>query len=137
MNQGQQLAGTFLRVVLGIVFLVHGIMKLQMGLENVAGWFGSMGIPAFIAYLTAYIELLGGIAMIVGIGTRYVAIALAVIMVGAIVTVKLAAGFAGNGQGAGYEFDLVLLAVSVYFAAAPGVGYSLDNLFFNKTSEQK
>jgi len=52
--------------------------------------------------------------MILGIGTRIVAALFAVVMLGAIFTVKLSVGFAGNGQMAGYELDLAFLAMSIY-----------------------
>lgn len=69
-----------LRVVAGIAFVMHGMSKFQMGLDQVAGWFGSMGIPGFFAYVVAFLELLGGIGLILGIGTRILAALLAVVM---------------------------------------------------------
>ena len=85
-----------LRVVLGITFLIHGIAKFQMGLGNVAGWFESIGILGFLGYVVAFIELLGGIALILGIGTRIFSALIAIVMVGAIFTSKLSLGFIGE-----------------------------------------
>ncbi|WP_047154351.1 DoxX family protein [Aneurinibacillus tyrosinisolvens] len=118
-----------LRLVIGITFFIHGLAKFQMGLGNTAGFFQSIGVPGFMAYIVATIELVGGLAMILGIGTRIVSILFALVMVGAIVTVKLAVGFMGNGQMAGYELDLALLALSIYLAISGSQLYSLDSLF--------
>src|SRR5262245_12758289 len=72
--------GIFLiRLALGAVFIHAGYGKLQMLSEVVAG-FGSMGIPAWLAYVVAYSEFLGGIAMILGIFVRYFGVILAIIM---------------------------------------------------------
>ena len=118
-----------LRVVLGITFLIHGIAKFQMGLGNVAGWFESIGILGFLGYVVAFIELLGGIALILGIGTRIFSALIAIVMVGAIFTSKLSLGFIGE-VAAGYELDVVLLAMAVVLVISGSQLLSLDNKFF-------
>lgn len=123
-----------LRVILGFLFFMHGLSKFQGGINNTVGFFDSIGIPGFMAYVVALIELIGGIALILGIGTRIVSMLFAVIMLGAIVTVKLPAGLLGNGQMAGYELDLALLAISIYLAVSNKSVFALDNKFFR--SEQ-
>src|SRR6185312_12077073 len=105
MNKKYELSLLILRVVLGLTFLVHGIAKFQMGLGNVAGWFESIGILGFLGYVVAFIELLGGIALIFGFGTRIFSALIAIVMVGAIFTSKLSIGFMG-AEAAGYELDL-------------------------------
>ncbi|MEP9405661.1 DoxX family protein [Peribacillus frigoritolerans] len=122
----------FLRVILGLTFFIHGVSKFQGGIGNTAGFFDSLGIPGFLAYIVAGIELIGGLAVILGLGTRIVSVLFAVIMAGAILTAKLPAGFLGNGQAAGYELDLALLAMSVYLACANRTVLSLDHVIFNK-----
>jgi putative oxidoreductase len=117
-----------LRVVLGIIFFVHGIVKFQGGIGNTAGWFDSIGLPGGLAYVVAIIELVGGIALIVGFGTKIVAALLALLMIGATLKVKLAVGFLGNGQMAGYELDLALLAIALYLAINGSKQYSLGQL---------
>lgn len=82
-----------------------------------------------MAYVVAVIELVGGIILILGLGTRVVSMLLAVIMIGAIFTVKLSAGFLGDGQMAGYELELLLLAMSVYFIFTNQSKISLDQKF--------
>src|SRR4051794_13081247 len=72
-----------LRVGLGIVFAMHGWQKLfQMGIPGVAGFFGMIGVPApeVAALLVSLIELLGGVALLLGLFIRWVAIPLAVDM---------------------------------------------------------
>lgn len=124
--KNNELGKLILRVVLGFIFFIHGLSKFQGGIANTVGFFESIGIPGFTAYVVAIIELIGGIALILGIGTRINSLLFAVIMLGAIFTVKLPLGFFGNGQMIGYELDLVLLAVSIYFVLARQSKWSLD-----------
>ncbi|EMR06130.1 DoxX [Bhargavaea cecembensis DSE10] len=126
------IAKVILRVVLGFTFFIHGLVKFQGGIANTAGYFDSLGIPGFMAYAVAAIELLGGLAMILGIGTKIVGILFAIIMIGAIFTAKLSLGFLGNGQMAGYELDLILLAASLYFVLADRSVLSVDHKLAQK-----
>lgn len=123
------------RLVLGITFLVHGFTKFQGGIGNTAGWFQSIGLPGFGAHIIAGIELVGGIAIILGLGTRLVAALFGLTMVGAMVKVKLAAGFMGNQQMAGYELDLALLALSILLMLTGSNLLSLDRLFGGNEEE--
>jgi putative oxidoreductase len=118
-----------LRVVLGVTFLIHGVAKFQMGLGNVAGWFESIGIMGFLGYVVAFVELLGGIALIVGIGTRVASAIIALVMLGAIFTAKLSIGFMG-AEAAGYELDLALLAMAVALVINGSKLFSLDGKLF-------
>lgn len=127
-----EVSSVILRVVLGITFFVHGLVKFQGGIENTVGWFSSIGLPGFLAYGVALIELIGGIALILGLFSRVVAGLLAVIMLGAILTAKLSAGFLGNGQTAGYELDLALMAIAIAIAITGSKAYALDQFIFNK-----
>ncbi|MGE8079981.1 DoxX family protein [Peribacillus loiseleuriae] len=121
-----------LRIILGLTFFIHGFSKFQGGISNAVGFFDSIGIPGFVAYVVAGIELIGGVALILGIGTRIVSVLFAIIMLGAIFTVKLPLGFLGNGQMAGYELELALLAMAIFLAFANRSLFSLDNKVFNK-----
>jgi putative oxidoreductase len=128
--------GTFiLRLFLGITFFIHGLAKFQGGIENTVGFFDSLGLPGFTAYVVALIELIGGIAMIVGIGTRIVAILFALILAVATIKVKLAVGFMGNGQMAGYELDLALIAISIAVALSNRSMFSMDNVLFGSQKD--
>lgn len=121
-------AGLFIvRVVLGITFLVHGIIKFQ-AINDIAGWFQSIGLPTFMVYGVTAVEILGGIGLILGFGTRVISVIIAAMMLGAIVKVKLAVGFTGNGQMAGWELDLALLAMALQLAVSGSSTLSLDGV---------
>ncbi|MEW4368724.1 DoxX family protein [Paenibacillus kandeliae] len=126
------IVSTIMRVVLGILFLAHGISKFQMTMAGVSGWFQSVGIPGFLAYIVSPIELVGGILLIIGLFTRYVSILLIFVLLGAIFTVKLSVGLMGNGQMAGYELDLSFILVALYLAVSNNTGFSLDQLLFRR-----
>jgi putative oxidoreductase len=125
-----------LRVIAGITFTIHGIAKFQMGLDNVAGFFGSLGLPAFVAYLVAFLETVGGIAVLLGLGTRVFSAALAIIMIGAITKVKLAAGFMGPNGAGGYELDLALLGILIALVLSGSSKYGLDAVLFGKKTAE-
>ncbi len=95
----------------------------------------SIGLPSFLAYVVSFIELAGGIALILGLGTRIVSALLALIMIGATFKVKLAAGFLGNGQGAGYELDLALLVMAIFILINGSKLYALDQIFFKSQNQ--
>ena len=101
------------RVITGIVFAAHGYQKFFVyGLDGATGAFTQMGVPApgITAPAVAIVELLGGIALIVGLLTRLAALGLAITMLGAIVLVRLEGGFfAPNGA----EFEIVLFVACV------------------------
>jgi len=137
MARSNELGAFILRVFLGITFFVHGLTKFQGGIQNTAGFFESLGLPGFTAYVVAIIELVGGLAMILGVGTRVVAILFAVILAVATVKAKLAAGFLGNGQMAGYELDLALMVIAIYLAVAKKSLAALDNILFRSNETER
>ncbi|MBH5319503.1 DoxX family protein [Paenibacillus sp. GSMTC-2017] len=125
---------TIMRVVLGVLFLAHGISKLQMGLGNVEGWFSSIGVPGVLAYVVAVLELVGGIMLIIGFLTRYVSAAFVVMLIGAVFTAKLSAGLLGSNGSAGYEMDLTFMLIALYLIVADRSPVSLDHILFKKRS---
>jgi putative oxidoreductase len=125
-----------LRVFLGVSFFIHGLVKFQGGIENIVGWFESIGLPGVMAYGVALIEVVGGIALVIGLGSRIVSALLALIMIGATLKVKLSLGFLGNGQMAGYELDLAFLVISIFIAINGSKLYALDQILF-KAKDQK
>ncbi|OLO38924.1 oxidoreductase [Alkalihalophilus pseudofirmus] len=131
MSNKQELGALLLRLVVGIVFLTHGSVKFQGGIENIAGWFDSIGLPGFLAYIVAILEVAGGIALILGIGTRVVSALLVLLMLGAIFTVNLAVGFLD-----GYAYDLILLVISVYLVLNGSKLLSLGQLIIKGQSEK-
>ena len=102
----------FVRLALGLVFVHAGWLKVT-NMEMVASFFGSMGFPVFFAYLVGYVELIGGIAMIVGIFVRYFGILLAIVMLVAMFKVHLPNGYGLSGNGVEYVLSLFLLAAAM------------------------
>ena len=99
------LAATILRVAMGAMFLAHFCLKFFVFTPaGTAEFFTSIGLPGALAYLVMAIELLGGLALIVGFKTRIAAMALIPILLGAIFTVHLSAGFFFSNANGGWEF---------------------------------
>jgi putative oxidoreductase len=98
-------AALLLRVSLGILFLAHVSLKLFVFTPaGTAKFFGSLGLPPELAYLVMTAEVLGGIALVLGLWTRIVAIAVTPVLLGAIFTVHGAAGFFFTNPHGGWEF---------------------------------
>lgn len=125
-----------LRLVLGVTFFIHGLVKFQGGIENIVGWFDSIGLPGALAYGVAVLEMVGGFALIIGLGSRIVSGLFVLLMLGATVKVKLAGGFLGNGQGAGWELDLALLGMALFIAINDSKMFALDKVFFKGQNNQ-
>lgn len=99
------LAATVLRVSMGVLFLAHAGLKLFIFTPaGTAGYFASLGLPGSLAYLVIAAELLGGIALILGVYTRWVSLALVPILLGSIYVPHGAAGFFFSNEGGGWEF---------------------------------
>ena len=63
------------RILLGALFVMAGLGKLG-GIEGFAAYMASGGVPAVLAWPVILFEILGGLALIAGIQTRAVALAL-------------------------------------------------------------
>lgn len=99
------LAATILRVSMGILFLAHAGLKLFVFTPaGTAGYFASLGLPGPLAYLVIAAELFGGIALILGVYSRWVSLALVPILLGSIYVPHGAAGFFFSNEGGGWEF---------------------------------
>jgi putative oxidoreductase len=119
-------AALVLRVALGVMFLAHSLY-LKVFVFSVAGtvgFFESLGLPGFLAYLTILAEVGGGIALILGFHTRLVAVALLPVLLGA------TWAHAGNGwlfsaEGGGWEYPLFLAVAAVVQALLGSGAYAV------------
>lgn len=119
------LALLLVRLAVGVVFLYHGWMKLG-SMEGTIGFFGTLGFAPWLAYLVAWVETVGGLALIAGFLTRYAGLLLALVALVALVKVHLPNGFLIAGGG--YEFILVLLAGSLALFFSGAGRYSLAGM---------
>jgi putative oxidoreductase len=107
-------AALILRITLGILFLAHAGLKVFVFTPaGAAQFFGSLGLPPALAYLTIAVEAVGGIALILGIFTRWVALALIPVLIGAIAFVHGPAGFFFNNPNGGWEYLAFWIAALV------------------------
>jgi putative oxidoreductase len=143
-STSDDVALTILRLVLGIVFFAHGSQKML-------GWFGGYGfkgtmafftqqahIPAPLAFLAICAEFFGGLGLIVGFLTRVAAFGITCNMLVAIFTVHLPNGFfmnwAGNQKGEGFEYHLVVLAITVTLMIRGAGALSIDRALSRRST---
>ena len=107
------------RLGLAAVFITHGAMKLATVAATMA-FFVKMGMPGWLGVVVGLIEILGGVAMLLGVYMKYAGYALAAVMVGAILAVKWKMGFVG-----GWESDFVLLTSALGMAWTVAGEYSV------------
>src|SRR5919112_2658384 len=121
-------AALILRITLGVLFLAHAGLKVFVFTPaGAAQFFGSLGLPPALAYLTILVEVAGGVALILGYYARWAALALIPVLIGAIVTVHGPAGFFFNNPKGGWEF-LAFWIVALLAQALLGNGpYALQN----------
>jgi putative oxidoreductase len=123
-----------LRIAVATVFIRHGAQKLFVsGFAGVTGGFTHIGVPlpGLMGPFIALLEFFGGIALVIGLLTRLVALGLAFDMLGAIVLVKLAAGFSK------YEFEFLLLASSLVLVFTGAGKFSIDALLAGRREKNR
>lgn len=138
LNRLRPMAPLVLRVVIGGLFIRHGIDKFDAGISMVEGMFEMWGVPApgITAPLVAIVEIVGGLALVLGIMTRPVAGVLSVVMVGALIYVKADTGLIPM-DAAGAEVDLAYLAgLLALMAIGPGP-YSVDSMMGIEPTEDE
>ncbi len=121
------IAATLVRIVVGIMFLMHVLTKFKLGADAVAAnIFAKNGIePALLwTYVVIFLESVGGVCLIIGLFTRFFAAALAIEMLVALLFVHLPKGYAAGGGG--YEYVLLIGAVCFTIAMRGGGPYSVD-----------
>lgn len=130
-------ATAILRVVLGVVFFAHGAQKMLgwfggYGFSGTMGFFTSQHIPWIFALLAICAEFFGGIGLVLGLLTRVAAFGITVNMLVAIATVHAQNGFfmnwTGNQKGEGFEYHLLVLAMTAFLMIRGAGAYSVDRL---------
>jgi putative oxidoreductase len=124
-----------LRIIVGAVFLAHGLFKMfNMGFAGTANFFAASGIP-FPELSTAVVmtlEILGGVSIIFGFLTRWWAIPLAFDMLVAVAVVKIHGGFLAPD---GAEFELTLMGACITLALLGSGGVSIDEAIKRRTAD--
>jgi putative oxidoreductase len=108
-----------MRLALGAIMVGHGYHKVFGGLHHHAQFVASLGLPAWMAYLSSFAEFFGGLLILVGLFTRCAAFAICIDLCVAIWKVHWHNGLVGNG---GYEFPLAIAALAfglIFLGAGP------------------
>ncbi len=106
-------AALLLRVSLGIMFIAHGLYlkAFVFTLPGTAQFFASLGLPAALAYVVFFAETVGGALLLLGIQSRWVALALAPILLGA-AWVHWPNGWLFTAPNGGWEYPVFLAAAA-------------------------
>lgn len=115
-----------LRVSLGVMYVAHSLLLkyFVFTLPGTAQFFASLGLPPILAYVVFWAELLGGVALILGVWPRAVALALIPVLIGAL-WVHAGNGWVFSAANGGWEYPLFLIVVSVVQALIGDGAYAL------------
>jgi putative oxidoreductase len=144
MATDNDIATTILRLVLGVIFFAHGAQKM-LGWFGGYGFTGTMGfftgllhIPAIFAFLAIAAEFFGGLGLILGLLTRVASFGILCNMIVAVAMVHQRFGFfmnwTGTQKGEGFEFHLLVLAVTVFLMIRGAGAASVDRLLSSGAS---
>ena len=119
-------AALVLRVSLGVMYIAHSLVLkyYTFTLPGTAQFFESLGLPGALAYLTFWAELIGGLLLVAGIGTRAVSLALVPVLAGAL-WVHAGNGWVFSAANGGWEYPVFLIAASVVLAMMGSGRYAL------------
>jgi putative oxidoreductase len=109
-----RLAATLLRVSLGVMYIAHSVVLkyFTFTLAGTAQFFQSIGLPAFLAYAVFAVEAVGGVLLLLGIKTRWVALGLIPVLLGA-TWVHAGNGWVFSAPNGGWEYPIFLIIVSI------------------------
>ena len=118
-------AALILRVSLGVMFIAHGLLKIFVfTLPGTAQFFDSVGFPGWSAYLVTFMEITGGVLLITGFATRWVAVVLIPVLLGAL-SVHLGNGWLYTNENGGWEYAAFLTVATVAQALLGPGAYAL------------
>jgi putative oxidoreductase len=118
----QPLALLLMRLALGAIMVAHGYHKVFGGLHHFSQMVASLGLPAWLGYVSAFTEFLGGLLILVGLFTRAAAFAVCIDLVVAIWKVHLHNGLIGSPDRPGYELALAASTLAfalIFFGGGP------------------
>lgn len=110
LNRLQPVAQLVMRLALGAIMIAHGYHKVFGGFHRHMDMVASLGLPPWMAYLSTGTEFFGGVAIVLGLFTRFFSLAFAIEMGVAIWKVHFRNGLTGQG---GYEFPLALATIAL------------------------
>ncbi len=122
----QPLAFLVMRLALGAVMVAHGYQNLFRHLHDHVRLVASLGVPAWLGYMSSFAEFAGGLLVLVGLFTRAAAFALCVDLIVAIWKVNWHNGKTGDH---GYEFPLALAALAFALVFVGGGPIAMDHVF--------
>jgi len=116
-EKGNGAAAALLRTSLGVMFIAHSVvLKLFVfGLAGTAGYFASIGLPGWLAYVVFAAEAVGGVLLLANVATGWVSLALVPVLAGAF-WVHSGNGWVFSNANGGWEYPLFLIVVSVVVA---------------------
>lgn len=118
-------AALLLRVTSGVLLVAHGWLKVSVfTIPGTVAFFESVGIPGIFAYLTILAEIGGGLALILGVATRLVALATLPVLIGA-TYVHSGAGWLFANEGGGWEYPAFWAMVQVTIALLGSGAYAV------------
>ena len=100
------------------MFIAHSVVLkyFTFTLAGTAQYFASIGLPSFLAYVVFALEAVGGVLLVLGIRTRWVALGLVPVLIGA-AWVHVGNGWVFNAPNGGWEYPLFLIVISLVVAA--------------------
>ncbi len=121
----QDYAAFLMRLSLGGILLAHGLLKVFVfSIPGTVGYFASLGLPAIFAHLTIFGEIVGGVAILLGLYTRLAALLSLPILLGAF-WAHAGNGWVFSSEGGGWEFPLLLVIVSIAVALLGSGAFAL------------
>ena len=125
LNIRPDIAALLLRSTLGLTLLAHGLLKIFVfTLPGAAGFFESVGFPGWAAYIVAPLEIVSGVALIIGLQSRIAALCALPVLLGAL-TVHARNGWVFTSPNGGWEFPAVLVLMAACVVFSGGGPYSV------------
>jgi len=133
MNQSNtNIAALLLRVTMGVMLIAHGLLKVMVfTMAGTAQFFEQVGFFAWMAYPVTFIEIIGGALLIVGFYSRYVALLIIPVLLGALY-VHIGNGWLFTAANGGWEYPAFLVMTALVVALLGDGEYSIRNVMVKK-----